>query len=361
MSDETCKHGVNLKSQCHECDELEALHDRIALLETDIAACHARGLAPAKTYRERAEKAEARVAELGREHATDLVQIEMLETLRCRCREAPSVSAADEAIVDALVASKTPAGRSMPTRQGDIEMIATALGLETGGDVGYILGAIDELRAERQALADISVHAQEHVDAPNGSPDSLKLSLDRFNTRFGDVESAPRASDARCDDLDCDGRHCDAPAPRTDEAPPDEIALLSKACPKNAAAPCRGKSGTPIMCRWCEGPMPLFGPSPCVGARRRSRGAGPSRSSPRLGEERRAVSRRLLPEGAYDFWVEDDRDGERRGPFRSIKEARNKQRAWRRCVVPRCRGCIQVMWKVNERKVLRLLQIEGGL
>ena len=34
------------------------------------------------------------------------------------------------------------------SRQGDIERVALALGLETGGDIGYILGAIDELKAE---------------------------------------------------------------------------------------------------------------------------------------------------------------------------------------------------------------------
>jgi len=36
-----------------------------------------------------------------------------------------------------------------PSRQDDIERIAEALGLSTGGDIGYILGAIDELRTQR--------------------------------------------------------------------------------------------------------------------------------------------------------------------------------------------------------------------
>jgi len=69
------------------------------------------------------------------------------------------------------------------------------------------------------------------------------------------------------------------------------------------------------------------------------------------------VSRRLLPEAAYDFWVCDGRDGETTPRRDTIAEARkDRARFIRAQVVPAyMRCCFTVEWCVNERKVLCLL------
>lgn len=62
-----------------------------------------------------------------------------------------------------------------------VEKIREVLGLmDTEDD---LVEAVQHLRRERQALADVSVHAQEYVDGPeNGSLSSLRKALDRFNS-----------------------------------------------------------------------------------------------------------------------------------------------------------------------------------
>ena len=65
--------------------------------------------------------------------------------------------------------------------------------------------------------------------------------------------------------------------------------------------------------------------------------------------------RRLLPEAAYDFWAEDDRDGETTPKRDTLAEAKADQKAQRARFSSWSRGCIQLRWAVNERKVLRLL------
>jgi hypothetical protein len=65
--------------------------------------------------------------------------------------------------------------------------------------------------------------------------------------------------------------------------------------------------------------------------------------------------RRILPEAAYDFWAEDGYDGEK-GPVRdSLAHARSDAKVWRADSVKWKRCRIKVWWRVNERKVLALL------
>lgn len=67
------------------------------------------------------------------------------------------------------------------------------------------------------------------------------------------------------------------------------------------------------------------------------------------------MGRRLLPEAAYDFWAHDARDGENRPKRDTMAEAQLEVREWRKALDPWKRSCIYVEWRVNERKVLRLL------
>ncbi len=69
------------------------------------------------------------------------------------------------------------------------------------------------------------------------------------------------------------------------------------------------------------------------------------------------MARRILPEGCYDFCVEDGRDGER-GPIRhTLADAKADQKAWRSRLKSWQRPAITVEWWVNERKVLKMLSL----
>ncbi len=64
---------------------------------------------------------------------------------------------------------------------------------------------------------------------------------------------------------------------------------------------------------------------------------------------------RLLPEAAYDWIVRDGRDGEEWGPF-DTKAAASEERKRRARPLPfYARPAIEVVTKINERKVLALM------
>jgi hypothetical protein len=72
-------------------------------------------------------------------------------------------------------------------------------------------------------------------------------------------------------------------------------------------------------------------------------------------------TRRLLPEGAYDFWAEDARDGERYFVRNTLAEAKADAREWRSELASYKRSVISVEWAVNERKVRTMLRALGAL
>ena len=68
------------------------------------------------------------------------------------------------------------------------------------------------------------------------------------------------------------------------------------------------------------------------------------------------MAKRILPEAAYDFYARDGRDGET-GPMRSTIHAARKDAREMRGNLPSYSRCvIEVIWCVNETKVLKLLQ-----
>lgn len=71
-------------------------------------------------------------------------------------------------------------------------------------------------------------------------------------------------------------------------------------------------------------------------------------------------ARRLLPEAAYDFWAYDCRDGEKRPKRDTFAEALAEVKHWRKALDSWKRSCIYVDWKINEKKVLRLLAESNG-
>lgn len=66
--------------------------------------------------------------------------------------------------------------------------------------------------------------------------------------------------------------------------------------------------------------------------------------------------KRLLPEAAYDFWVEDCRDGMESHMLDTLKEAKAEKRilvkSWRAQFA--CQ--LDIRWRVNEHKVLDLIE-----
>ena len=64
---------------------------------------------------------------------------------------------------------------------------------------------------------------------------------------------------------------------------------------------------------------------------------------------------RLLPEAAYDFFTRDGRDGEEGERRDTMAEAREDARKLRAAMPSYKRPAIEVWWRINERKVLRLL------
>lgn len=67
--------------------------------------------------------------------------------------------------------------------------------------------------------------------------------------------------------------------------------------------------------------------------------------------------KRLLPEAAYDFWVEDCRDGMESHKMGTLAEAKAEKnillKSWR----ARFPCQLDIRWQVNEHKVLYLLAI----
>lgn len=68
------------------------------------------------------------------------------------------------------------------------------------------------------------------------------------------------------------------------------------------------------------------------------------------------MKRLVLPECAYDFFVFDSRDGETRGPFDTVSEARTEAKKWRKTLKSWQKPCIYVDCRVNERKIKRMLK-----
>lgn len=64
---------------------------------------------------------------------------------------------------------------------------------------------------------------------------------------------------------------------------------------------------------------------------------------------------RILPEAAYDFWARDGRDGEVGWTRDTLAAAKADVKDWRAKLKSWQRPCIELVWSVNERKVLRLL------
>ena len=68
------------------------------------------------------------------------------------------------------------------------------------------------------------------------------------------------------------------------------------------------------------------------------------------------MSRRKLPDAAYDFWAVDSRDGERRPIRDTLAEAKADAAKWRNGLSSWNRCCISVDWQVNEGKVSRIVR-----
>ena len=68
------------------------------------------------------------------------------------------------------------------------------------------------------------------------------------------------------------------------------------------------------------------------------------------------AERRWLPEAAYDFWALDGRDGDKGWTRDTLAAAKLDAKTWRAKLKSYQRPCIQVVWAVNERKVLALLR-----
>ena len=67
------------------------------------------------------------------------------------------------------------------------------------------------------------------------------------------------------------------------------------------------------------------------------------------------MKRRTLPESAYDFYARDGRDGELGKTRDTLAEAQADARAMRAPLTSYQRPAIEVCWRVNERKVMRML------
>jgi hypothetical protein len=66
-------------------------------------------------------------------------------------------------------------------------------------------------------------------------------------------------------------------------------------------------------------------------------------------------AKRKLPEAAYDFWVEDCRDGQKSYTYDTMEEAQRAKRGFIKEWRARFACQLEILWRVNEDKVLALI------